>query len=124
MIRIPDSSIGDTRTCDWSKVSKEDLLKAYANTAKLLLREVVVDDRVLLPGYLRGYGCCYQDRCENVPLGSLGPDRASVPDYIPSDQREGWLAGYQVMAEELYGPDWKTAEFVWKPAMEIRKEDK
>lgn len=100
-------------------VSSELLQKAYANTANLLLGNV----EVLPLGYARGQSDCYQDRCENVPLGSLGMDRSTIPGYVPKEERDGWLKGYQDAAAEMYGPDWKTALFSWKPVMTIQKEE-
>lgn len=100
-------------------LSNDLLQKAYANTAKLLLANVVVKGNA--PGYDRGWSDCYQDRCENMPLGSLGEDRNTIPNYIPEVERAGWLDGYQAMATQLYGENWKKAEFTWKPVLTIRK---
>lgn len=66
---------------------------------------------------------CYQDQCENVPFSSIGGlhvrDEPVVPRYIPRHQTADWLAGYLDRAEEIYGPDWKTCKFEWRPVLTI-----
>jgi len=99
-------------------VSSELLQKAYANTAKLLLENVVVSDN-MPDGFSRGYSDCTQDAAENTPLSSIGKDRNSAPERIPECQRAGWLKGYAHRAAEMYGSSWKTAQFGWAPVMTI-----
>lgn len=73
--------------------------------------------------FQRGRSDCYQDRCENVPfasVGGLGSRSALVtPKYIAPDDAADYLRGYEAQARELYGDDWRTCEFGWKPALTI-----
>lgn len=95
------------------------LQKAYANTAKLLLSVV----QVCTPAFLRGRLDCAQDRCENVPFGSVGGldcrQDMRLPQYVQLAEAEQYLAGYRSAAEEIFGRDWATREFSWKPALTV-----
>jgi hypothetical protein len=66
---------------------------------------------------------CYQDRCENVPFGSVGgiEKRSDMraPAYITPEERASYLNGYRLQARNIYGDDWMTCEFGWKPALTI-----
>lgn len=74
----------------------------------------------------RGRSDCFQDRCENVPFSSIGGldkrDEMVAPDYITKhgeDYTKEYLDGYRYAAERMFGPDWRTCTFGWKPVMEI-----
>lgn len=74
---------------------------------------------------------CVQDRCENAPFGSVGglDKRAAMtaPDYIAEKDREEYLRGYRDQAKDLYGEEWQTCAFGWRPALTIpgtRPEDR
>lgn len=66
---------------------------------------------------------CYQDRCENVPFASVGgiDKRADMtaPVYITPSEREQYLNGYRLQARNIYGDDWQTCPFGWRPALVI-----
>lgn len=104
-------------------LSNELLQKAYANTAKKLIEAVEIVDSLeeKSPGFLRGASDCTMDACENVPLGSLGPDRNSTPAWVPEVEKSDWMEGYCKRAKEMYGPNWREAKFEWIPTMEINK---
>lgn len=67
-----------------------------------------------------------QDGCENCPFSSVGglDKRASmvVPkrSCIKTDEDAAeYLRGYQDAAREMYGEDWQTCEFSWRPVLVI-----
>lgn len=75
---------------------------------------------------------CSMDKHENVPFASVGGLAARgalarlgaaevlrVPRYIHPVFAGDYLEGYRQSARELYGADWETAEFGWKPALTI-----
>ena len=70
----------------------------------------------------RGWQECYQDRCEGVPLRLRTTDGVDVPDYIPEEERFAFALGYAACAMTLYGTDWLSTEFEWKPVLEIVEE--
>jgi hypothetical protein len=43
------------------------------------------------------------------------------PSYAPDDEegRAEWLRGYTDMCQAMYGEDWETCEFGWKPVLKI-----
>lgn len=76
--------------------------------------------------YARGEQDCAQDAMENVPFGSVGglERRGNMrPPAYASDLGESYskayLAGYRARALAMYGADWETCEFSWKPALTI-----
>jgi hypothetical protein len=86
-------------------------------------------DPVIAPpeaNFDRGRSDCFQDRCENIPFGSVGGlesrEDLRAPKYINPGDAAQYLAGYIAMAKELYGDDWQTCEFSWKHAMTINQE--
>lgn len=103
------------------------LQKAYANTARMLLSAVEVMNAETLEVFERGVNDAYLDQCENCPFGSVGGldnrDAMTAPQYIPAYQADDYIAGYRRGALQMYGPDWETAVFSWKPAFLIRKSD-
>jgi len=67
--------------------------------------------------------CCYQDRCENVPFGSVGglECRSSLvrPAWVSEADWPAYRAGYVECARRLYGEDWATCGFHWTPALTL-----
>jgi hypothetical protein len=104
-------------------VSNELLQKAYANTARLLIRNVEVLGEEGASVYSRGVTDAAHDSFENCPFGSVGGlDKRGdmkAPAYIPKAEAEDYLAGYRRGALQLYGMNWETCAFGWKPTMEI-----
>jgi hypothetical protein len=72
---------------------------------------------------MRGAVDCYQDRCENIPFASVGGLEARSamrrPKWITEQEEEEYLAGYREMALSLYGEDWATCSFGWRPVLEL-----
>lgn len=68
-----------------------------------------------------------QDSFENAPFASVGglERRASMkaPTYIVQREQRDYLDGYRFAAACMYGPDWKTCTFGWKPAITIPASD-
>lgn len=70
------------------------------------------------------------DQMENVPFASIGGLETrgkpieKYPSYAPGDEkgRTDWLRGYTDMCRQMYGSDWRTCEFSWKPAIKITKD--
>lgn len=66
---------------------------------------------------------CYQDRCENVPFASVGGTEAReaprAPNHIPAERADAYLQGYTAEAAALFGSDWRTCSFAWRPAFEV-----
>lgn len=60
----------------------------------------------------RGATDAYQDRCEGVPLASVGGwlKRACMraPDYVQPEDRAEYLLGYREQCTDMYGPGWDT----------------
>lgn len=73
--------------------------------------------------YSRGINDAHQDRCENAPFGSTGGlenrHQMKAPKYIPEEVAESYLNGYRAECENLFGLDWQTCEFTWKPVLII-----
>jgi len=73
--------------------------------------------------FQRGKTDAYQDRCENVPFSSVGGlekrGAMEAPKYIDGWCHEFYLKGYVAMCREMFGEDWQTCEFSWKPALTI-----
>ena len=71
----------------------------------------------------RGKSDCYQDRCENAPFSSVGGpdsrDNLKAPSYIKPEDVDDYLTGYTMSANEMYGDDWRTCEFGWRPVLTI-----
>jgi len=79
----------------------------------------------------RAAGDALQDSCENCHFASIGGPKAGVlsvdekrkimtaPDYISEDEAERYIAGYQWACVKMYGNDWRTCQFSWKPALTI-----
>jgi len=79
-----------------------------------------------LPIYESARIDAYQDACENAPFSSVGgiDKRAAmeVPErsYLQTDEDAAeYLRGYRSMAQEMYGEDWQTCTFSWRPALTI-----
>lgn len=76
--------------------------------------------------YDRGVSEAIQDRCENCPFASIGGLNAraapKVPAYIPAEHTRAWLSGYLDAARDIYGDDWQTCSFGWRPAMTLPAE--
>lgn len=74
-----------------------------------------------LEEFERGLQDCYQDDCENCKFASVGGlaqrHAPRAPDYAKFPT--GYLVGYLAMAAALYGEDWRTCEFSWRPALTI-----
>lgn len=74
-------------------------------------------------GAERGLLCCAMDANENAPFGSTGGLKQrhdlQIPDYIPEAERAEWLLGYQTQAALMWGSDWRTCEFGWRPSIAI-----
>jgi hypothetical protein len=98
----------------------DDLLAIHGHNGKT---------RILYTGdpHDRGRMDCIQDSCENVPFASIGGLEARVdlgaPKYISPSESERYLHGYVTVAHELYGSDWRTCSFAWKPALTIESTD-
>jgi len=73
--------------------------------------------------FRRGVADAAQDACENAAFASIGGLDArtspTVPAYIPADDREEWLRGYEAAALTMHGDDWRTCAFGWVPALMI-----
>jgi hypothetical protein len=73
--------------------------------------------------HLHGVSDAYQDRCESAPFGSTGGlenrHQMKAPKWIPEDVADSYLNGYRAECERLFGPDWQTCEFTWKPVLTI-----
>ena len=72
--------------------------------------------------YARGVADAAQDACESafVSIGGLDARTSpAVPAYVPADDREEWLRGYEGAALVIYGDDWRTCAFGWVPAVTI-----
>ena len=65
----------------------------------------------------------YQDRCENAPFASVGGLELRgcmrAPSYVARVDQEEYLRGYRAAAREMYGDDWQTCAFGWKPALVV-----
>lgn len=73
----------------------------------------------------RGCTDAYQDDCENCHFASVGGLEArnaplQAPHYVAEADAADYLEGYQATVQKLYGDDWRTCEFSWKPALELR----
>jgi hypothetical protein len=77
--------------------------------------------------FLRGSFHCILDDNENAPFGSTGGRDATenmrAPDYIAEADRDEYIAGYQDAAHGMYGDDWRTCTFSWRPVMTLWGED-
>lgn len=77
--------------------------------------------------YERGATECALDRCENVPFSGIGGleqrHDPKAPDYIPEEQKAEFIRGYIHAAQKLYGKNWQTCEFIWKPAILINDDE-
>jgi hypothetical protein len=73
--------------------------------------------------FKRGFVDCIQDGCENAPFGSVGGLQARAalarPHYVSESDWPEYRAGYEWQAFSAYGPDWRTCEFSWGPALTI-----
>lgn len=73
--------------------------------------------------WARGMNDCHQDRCENIPFASIGGldhrNKPAFPVYIKPEEQEEYWQGYQWCAHAMFGPEWRTCEFTWKPALVI-----
>jgi hypothetical protein len=100
------------------------LVRAFKNTFKLLEAHTVVEPTASLAS-TRGKQDCTQDHYENCPFASTGglnrrgETDVIVPHYVSLQDVAEYLRGYGEQAELLYGPDWRTTEFSWKPALVI-----
>ena len=76
--------------------------------------------------YVRGTHDCAQDDMENAHFSSVGGlnnrDNPTPPYYIKEDEAEEYLRGYTEQAKRMYGDDWKTCTFSWKPVLQINSE--
>jgi hypothetical protein len=73
--------------------------------------------------FRRGMTDCYQDRCENCPMASIGGldarAKPSAPKYITPSEHADYLDGYAHQAQAMYGDDWRTCVFGWQRALQI-----
>ncbi len=73
--------------------------------------------------YCWGWTTCYQDRCENVPFGTVGGEDArpdiKASDFVPPEKRGAYMAGYRACALRLWGDDYITCSFGWAPVLTI-----
>jgi len=71
----------------------------------------------------RAYSDCYQDSCENCPFASVGGleqrGNMQLPSWVPQADRDEYLSGYRDAALKMYGEDWQTREFGWRPAVTL-----
>lgn len=74
----------------------------------------------------RGRMDCALDRNENTPFASTGglDERCNmqVPQWIADAtcmQKLAYMEGYCTQAFEMYGHDWMTCPFGWRPALKI-----
>ena len=71
----------------------------------------------------RGRTDCMQDSFENCPFASIGGlaarDNPQAPRYIPEAFRRDYLDAYAEAARALFGHDWRTCSFEWRPALTI-----
>lgn len=82
------------------------------------------------PSWDRGYMAALQDFCENCHFASAGGkelrankgEHFKAPNYIPVEDVEAYLDGYRAHCQEVWGDDWDTCEFGWKPVMTIENE--
>lgn len=84
----------------------------------------MADDKMSRPDpFRRGHSDCIQDSCENVPFSSIGGldsrDNPQKPDWILDEEWVSYLQGYTSTAEEMYGDDWQSCAFSWRPALLI-----
>lgn len=97
----------------------EQLQCVLQNTVRDLALEVVGKNAA----FQRGYEACQLDSMENAAFGSIGgiEARASMkaPDYVPEADRADYLRGYAAAARMMYGADWRTCGFSWKPALTV-----
>lgn len=70
-----------------------------------------------------GFLHCILDGSENAPFSCVGglANRAELqrPQYISEADWPDYRAGYEYQAFAAYGPDWRTCEFGWSPALTI-----
>lgn len=75
------------------------------------------------PYAFRGADDCTQDAMENAPFGSVGGlasrDNLQRPPCVTEVEWPEYRRGYEAAAESIYGADWRTCEFSWKPALVI-----
>lgn len=97
---------------------------SHENQTLVVWNEADFNDRS--SDFMRGVMDASQDACENVPFASVGglQQRAyylSAPKYEgnPIKNVDEYLAGYKDAAWAMYGADWRTCEFSWKPALTI-----
>ena len=76
-----------------------------------------------MSAYDRARENCIQDSYENCPFASVGGLKCrtdmKLPEWIAERDRDEYLRGYRDQALQLYGPDWQTCEFSWRPVLEI-----
>lgn len=76
-----------------------------------------------MEAFARGREDCYQDQCENTPFASVGGldarNAPEAPTYVADADKAEYVAGYCAMASELYGEDWRTCSFGWRPVLTI-----
>jgi hypothetical protein len=74
--------------------------------------------------YERGIQDCGLDDIENAHFSSIGGlnnrTNPKAPDYIKEEDKLEYLQGYIHRAKQLYGADWQTVKFEWKPALLIK----
>lgn len=73
----------------------------------------------------RGESDCTQDYYENSPFACVGGLGARTnmrkPDWLPEHDWEEYRDGYQTAAHQLFGPEWRTCSFGWRPALTINE---
>lgn len=71
---------------------------------------------------------CVQDESENAPFASVGGldmrGSMQLPRYVAVKDGADYIGGYVAQAYRLYGPDWQTCSFGWRPAMTVNVEAK
>ena len=102
----------------WRLIYNENLIPDFSKVrAFTVIREGESDV------HQRGRNDAYQDRCENCHFSSVGGlesrSNMQVPSYISEEQAEEYLEGYRAECLDLFGEDWETCEFIWKPALII-----
>lgn len=65
----------------------------------------------------------YQDRCENTPFLSIGGKLSRTspkrPEWVSENDWPEYITGYKYCCEEMFGSNWETCHFHWKPALTI-----
>lgn len=106
----------------------EDVMAIHGHDGKTA---VIFEDDVTR----RGRSDAIQDDCENCHFASIGGPGAGMltadekravmqaPEYIKPEEAERYIAGYQWACADMYGQDWRTCQFSWKPVLTVGDEE-